>query len=86
MNVNLVWTNEYPKQLEETVLALVKSECQYLLLCGLDDPSQLGFHLVFLSEDTDNGNAVRVYGMPEDKENFYCEYIPTLEWGPVENL
>jgi hypothetical protein len=24
--------------------------------------------------------------MPEDKENFYCEYIPTLEWGPVENL
>jgi len=82
--MNLIWINEYPKDKEEMVLTHVNSECQYLLLCGLDNPSQLGFHLVFLTEDTDSGPAVRVFGKPDDLENFYCEYIPTLEWAPVE--
>jgi len=54
-------------------------------LCDLGSVQDLLFHLVFLSEDMDEGPTVIVYHK-EGSEAFHCQYIATPEWVKVGEI
>ncbi len=79
----LVWHGDEPNfllEIEKTVWEDIESS-----LWGLDNPSDLIFHTVFLSSDMD-GEHVIVWGEPEDIDNFHCQWYATGEIVPLNNI
>lgn len=69
----IVWHGEVPEGVEEKVRAEMLES-----LDGLGKPSDLGFHIVFLTDDME-GPSVTVWGQKRDPR-FHAEYEEVSEW------
>lgn len=76
--IGLKWHGARPKRdLDQLDLEVFKD--LQLNLGGLEKPSDLGFHHVFLGDDF-NGPTVLVWGEEGDDDHFHCQYHETTEW------
>ena len=72
--INLVWHGVQPVNLPE-VQDLVKQD-MISCLSGLQKPSDLIFHTVFLSNNLD-GEHVIIWGVSDDNMYFHCQWHET---------
>jgi hypothetical protein len=77
MNYRIEWENEHPELTEEQSKKLA-SELAYLTE-QLEQPGDLIFHHVWLTEDTD-GPVIMVYGKDEVHDTFFMTYYEETEW------
>lgn len=77
--ITLKWHETVPEDinLDELELEVLKDIKQSL--SGLEFPSDLIFHTVFLGSDY-NGPHVTVWGEAGDNSHFHCEYCEKSEW------
>jgi hypothetical protein len=69
-NITLEWINKRPEGVDELVIADIRSS-----LAHPESPAHLGFHTVFLGNDTDPGVVVTIEpGNP----SFICEYFAVI--------
>lgn len=76
----LVWHGEYPP----SVVERVRADIALCLDEDLDDPSELCFHTVFLTDDMD-GAIVVVWG-EVGSPALHCEYHGNAQWVPISEL
>lgn len=82
--ITLKWHGEKPSldsdQLELTVLKDISDQ-----LNGLECPSDLICHTVFLEKSYD-GPSVVVWGEVGDNDHFHCEYVAETEWVTLDTV
>lgn len=79
--ITLKWHGELPDldffELELVILQDIKQS-----LGGLEKPSDLVFHTVFLGS-THDGPTVMVWGEPDDNKHYHCQYYSKTEWNTL---
>lgn len=81
MNYNIEWENDYPELTEDQRKKLA-GELAYLTE-QIENPSDLIFHHVWLTEDTD-GPMILVYGKDGVPDTFFMTYYEETEWTTLE--
>jgi hypothetical protein len=76
----LKWHGDLPVDILEAD-RIVRNDIEQSLW-GLEKPSELIFHTVFMGDgdDINNEPIVLVWGEPGDDEQFHCQYHPDAEW------
>ena len=73
----LMWHGEIPST--ENVLDLEDLVTEDINRNGLDNPANLIFHHIFLTDDY-RGPSILVYGKEGDDQYYHCEYHLHTEW------
>lgn len=81
MNYKIEWENEHPELTEEQSKKLA-GELAYLTE-QLEEPGDLIFHHVWLTEDT-NGPMIMVYGKDDVRDTFFMSYYEETEWTTLD--
>lgn len=81
MNYKIEWENEHPELTEEQSKKLA-GELAYLTE-QLEEPGDLIFHHVWLTEDTD-GPMIMVYGKDDVRDTFFMSYYEETEWTTLD--
>lgn len=81
MNYKIEWETDLPELTEEQSKKLA-SELAYLTE-QLDQPGDLIFHHVWLTEDTD-GPMIMVYGKDDVADTFFMSYYEETEWTTLD--
>lgn len=81
MNYKIEWENEHPELTEEQSKKLT-GELDYLTE-QLEEPGDLIFHNVWLTEDTD-GPMIMVYGKDDVRDTFFMSYYEETEWTTLD--
>jgi hypothetical protein len=81
MNYNIEWETEQPELTEDQRKKLA-SELAYLTE-DLDQPGDLIFHHIWITEDTD-GPMIMVYGKSDQPKTFFMSYYEKTEWTIVD--
>ena len=77
MTHNIEWESEHP-EFTENQRKKIAQELAHLTE-ELDQPSDLIFHHIWFSEDTD-GPAIMVYGKPDHNDTFFMSYYEETKW------
>lgn len=77
--ITLKWHGTVPEEINRDDLEFKVLKDIKLSLSGLDRPSDLIFHAVFLSPGYD-GPHIAVWGEAEDNLHFHCQYYEKGEW------
>lgn len=81
--MNLVWNEDAlpPTDRRIAIEEQVRNDIMHNLEDGLESPSDLVFHHVFLGEEMTD-ESVLVYGV-EGSDAFHCAYHAITQWRPL---
>jgi hypothetical protein len=78
----LVWHEQTPDNMHEIEQSVVEDILSSLR--SLKTPSDLMYHIVFLSDSLD-GESVTVWGEIGDENNFHCQWYKQTDWISITN-
>lgn len=81
MTYKIEWHGEYPELTADQSTKLA-GELAYLSK-ELEQPGNLIFHTVWLTEDQD-GPSVMIYGRPDYPDTFFMTYYEETKWVTLE--